>query len=273
MPVINSINYPASPLEARPYSAGAYSYEAVILADGAYNCGDALFIGADGKAGKWVGTVTEQITDQKIDVPNLVLTMPTLPDNAEITGITNSAGSTTYEANTDYKLIDHDAKIELIAGGDAIKESALKVAYSVPGNPDPTTGTESLTVTNNAIDLDLPQGMTLSDVSLSDGEGHDYTVTTDYTYSSGTLTLVSGANAAGAEAVYLSCTATTAQADPSGLLAYPVRAEDSRAGAMLVKGIVYIEQVADYNVTLASKLSNITFVSEAPAEEENQEGE
>lgn len=267
MPVINTVNYPASPLEAKPYANGVYAYDAVILADGAYECGTALTIGADGKASKWVGTLTEQVTGQKIDVPNLVLNMPTLPDNAEVTGITNSAGSTTYEENTDYKISADGAKIELIAGGDAIAESSLKVAYSVPGDPDPTTGTETLAVSNNAITLDLPQGVTLSDVTLDDGDDHDYTVTTDYTYSDGVLTLVSGGAAADAKAVYMSCTVTTAQADPSGLLAYPVRAEDSRAGAILVKGSVYAAQVPGYDATLAAKLTDIEFVVD------NQEGE
>lgn len=262
MPVINSVNYPASPLEAKPYANGVYAYDAVILADGAYECGTALTIGGDNKASKWVGTITEQETGQKIDVPNLVLNMPTLPDNATVTGITNSAGSTTYVEDTDYKYVEDGAKIELIAGGDAIAESSLKVAYSVPGTPDPTTGTETLTVSNNAIDLDVPQGTTLSDVSLDDGDGHDYTATTDYTYSEGVLTIVSGGNAAGVKAVYLSCTVSTVQADPSGLLAYPVRAEDSRAGAMLTKGTVYAAQVPDYDSTLASKLSDIEFVVE-----------
>lgn len=267
MPVINTVNYPASPLEAKPYANGVYAYDAVILADGAYDCGTALTIEPDGKASKWIGTITEQVTGQKIDVPNLVLNMPTLPDNAEVTGITNSAGSTTYEDHKDYNIIEDGAKIELIAGGAAIAENSLKVAYSVPGDPDPTTGSETLAVSNNAINLDLPQGTTLSDVTIDDGDGHDYTATTDYTYSDGVLTLVSGGAAADAKAVYLSCTVTTVQADPSGLLAYPVRAEDSRAGAMLVHGSVYAAQVPDYDATLAAKLTDIDFVVD------NQEGE
>lgn len=273
MPVINSVNYPASPLEAKPYANGVFAYDAVILADGAYECGTALTIGADGKASKWVGTVTEEVTGKKIDVPNLVLNMPTLPDNAEVTGITNSAGSTTYEEHKDYNIIEDGAKIELIAGGAAIAEGSLKVAYSVPGNPDPTTGTETLAVSNNAINLDLPQGVSLSDVTLDDGDGHDYTATTDYTYSDGVLTLVSGGAAAGAEAVFASCTMTTVQADPSGLLAYPVRDEDSRAGAMLTKGTVYAAQVPGYNGTLAAKLTDIDFIIEPAPEQDNQEGE
>ena len=60
----------------------------------------------------------------------------------------------------------------------------------------------------------------------------------------------------------MSCTVTQVQANPSGLLAYPVRAEDSRAGAMLTKGTVYAAQVPGYNGTLAGKLSNIEFVVE-----------
>ena len=272
MPVINTVNYPASPLEAKPYANGVFAYDAVVLVDGAFDCGTAMYIDQDGKADKWIGTVTEHV-DHSYKVPDIVVNMPTLPDNAEPTGLTNVAGSTEFIENTDYRIAND--KIELIAGGDAIKEGALKVAYSIPGDPDPTTGSEQFSVPDNKIDVNLPAGE-ISEMSVSDGEGHDYTVSTDYTYSEGVLTLVSGGGASGAERVAVEATITVTQADPSGLLAYPVRAEDSRAAAILTKGTVYASQVPDYDATLAGKLADIDFVvdnSEPAPEPDNQEGE
>ena len=267
--MINIANYPGKPLEAKNRVAG-YAYDAVFLAEGAFQCGTPLAILPDGTAAEWEAESTETVTDEKLDVPNIEIAMPELEEGADDLALKNAAGSTTFVENTDYKIKDQGAKIELIAGGDAIKESSLLLTYTIPGDPDPTPGSKSLTVPNNEIDPPLPAGGTLSDVSLSDGSDNNYTATTDYTYSSGKLTIVSGGGAAGAESVYLSGTLTIDLGDPAGLLASPVRDVDSRQAPMMIKGYAYASQVPGYDASLAAAMPNITFVNDLPAEPDEE---
>jgi hypothetical protein len=262
-------NYPGKPLEAKNRVAG-YAYDAVFLAEGAFQCGTPLAVLPDGTAAAWKAESTETVTDEKLDVPNIEIAMPELEEGADDLALKNAAGSTTFVENTDYKFKDQGAKIELLAGGDAIKESSLLLTYTIPGDPDPTPGSKSLTVPNNVIDLPLPAGGTLSEVTLSDGSGNNYTATTDYTYSSGKLTIVSGGGAAGAESVYISGTLTIDLGDPAGLLASPVREIDSRQAPMMIRGYAYASQVPGYDASLAAAMPNITFINDLPAESDEE---
>lgn len=257
---INEVVYPSSALGAVPLVRGNYSINSVLLDSGEFERGSIMYNDAEsGKAKVWQATEETVFDKQPADIAEKQIELPAgVP--AEFT-LTNSAGTVTYTAETDYTV--SEGVLTLVNDKDAAKEAELKANWTTPGDPDPVSHSETLTVPSITIDIaeNFPEGTVFSDFALFDKTGEfEYTVSTDYTFADGVLTIIAGGAAAGLSEVRISMKATAPITSAAGVLVNSAAANESRSAAVIGKGKVYKGAVSNYSATAATLLPNVEFV-------------
>lgn len=257
---ISTTVYPSTALLAVPLVWGNADFEAVVLDEGSFDRGTILYIDpVSKKARAWSSSETTTFNKEPFDVPEKQIELPvTVPEEFELK---NAAGTVTYNLNSDYTV--QDGVLTLKNGKDPAKEATLQAVWETAGDPDPVSHNESLTVPDIEINIaeQFAAGTEFSDFELWDKDGeNEYTLTTDFTFTDGVLTIVSGGGAAGLSPLRISLTAEIPVTSAEGVLINSAGADDSRSAAVITRGKVYKNQVKNYSDDAAALLPDINFI-------------